>query len=188
MTSAKDKLLEVYANRTSAARAFKEKGGKIVGYFDDAVPLELIYASGMMPFRYYGDPKEPLDTMPKFILALARKASLTDRQVTLGYINAMQHKIFTGEFAFVDFGVVPYSRKQILQIWQQLVEAKDEYPELVIPDLHVLDRAITPTYDSSRFNKARVKDFKAKLEATPTSRLSKFNKLPIRFAAVVISK
>jgi len=45
-----------YDQRDLAARAWKAKGGKVVGYFCDKVPDEMILAAGFFPLRLSGDP------------------------------------------------------------------------------------------------------------------------------------
>lgn len=162
--SALETLKHIYANRDEAAKAWKAGGGKVVGCFDETVPTELILAAGFMPFRYYGDHTLPTDTLVKYLYPLWKKHSLSDRQVLLGYTNSILDKCFRGHFDFVDYGVIPYTRKATLGIWVQLRDAKRAYPDLYVPEVHFLDRAITPGYDSSVFNRDRVNDFKAKLE------------------------
>lgn len=162
--SALETLKNVNANRLEAAKAFKAAGGKVVGYFDDAVPLEPILAAGMMPLRIAGDPNIPFTTLEKYLYPIWKKHGLSDKQVKLDYINSILDRMFKGDFEFVDYAIIPYSRKGVLGIWAQLTHAKQYYPDLVIPDLFVLDRAITPTFDSSVFNKESVLLMIAKLE------------------------
>lgn len=162
--SAGDKLKQVYAARDQAARAWKARGGKIVGYFEDNVPEELIVAAGFMPYRLSGKPEVPTDTLKKYLFPLWKKHSLAERQVKIGFINSMLDLLFRGEYDFVDYLVIPYSRKSILAIWQQLHDAKKAYPDLTLPETWILDRAITPSFDSSLFNQQRILDFRAQLE------------------------
>ena len=55
--SAFDELQKHYGQRDLAARQWKEKGGKVVGYLCDNVPEEFILAAGLFPFRLSGDPQ-----------------------------------------------------------------------------------------------------------------------------------
>jgi hypothetical protein len=93
-----------------------------------------------------------------------KKHSLAERQVKLGFINSMIDLIFRGDYDFVDYLVIPYSRKSILAIWQQLHDAKVVYPEVKLPQTWILDRAMTPSFDSSVFNQQRIFDFCNQLE------------------------
>jgi benzoyl-CoA reductase/2-hydroxyglutaryl-CoA dehydratase subunit BcrC/BadD/HgdB len=45
-----------YQQRDLAAREWKDRGGKVAGYFCDNVPEEMILAAGFFPFRISGDP------------------------------------------------------------------------------------------------------------------------------------
>jgi benzoyl-CoA reductase/2-hydroxyglutaryl-CoA dehydratase subunit BcrC/BadD/HgdB len=161
---ANDRLRECYAARGQAARAWKSGGGRIVGYFEDNVPEELIIAAGFLPYRLSGKPQVAPDTLKKYLFPMWKKHSLAERQVKLGFINSMIDLIFRGEFDFVDYLVIPYSRKSILAIWQQLHDAKRVYPELKLPPTWILDRAMTPSFDSSIFNQQRIFAFREQLE------------------------
>lgn len=50
---------ELYLSRDSRARELKEQGKKVVGYFCIYVPLEMMHAEGIVPFRIWGSMKEP---------------------------------------------------------------------------------------------------------------------------------
>lgn len=159
-----DKLKQCYANRDQAARAWKASGKKVVGYFEDNVPEELIIAAGFLPYRLSGKPNVPPDMLKKYVFPMWKKHSLAERQVKLGFINSMIDLIFRGEYDFLDYLVIPYSRKSILAIWQQLHDAKVVYPDVKLPETWILDRAMTPSFDSSVFNQQRIFDFRKKLE------------------------
>ncbi len=162
--SAIDTLRQSYAERDRAAREWKARGGKVVGYFEDNVPDELIMAAGFLPYRLSGKPNVPTETLKKYLFPFWKKHSLAERQVKLGFINSMLDLLFRGEYDFVDYLVIPYSRKSILATWQQLRDAKEGYPELQLPETWILDRAMTPSFDSSIFNQQRIFDFRAQLE------------------------
>jgi benzoyl-CoA reductase/2-hydroxyglutaryl-CoA dehydratase subunit BcrC/BadD/HgdB len=162
--TALQELKQAYVDRYRAARDWKAKGGRIVGYLDDTVPEELIEAAGFLPYRLTGDPEQPPDSLKKYLFPLWKKHSLSSRQVKMGAVNSMLDLIYTGRYAFVDYLVISYSRKNLLAFWQQLTDAKEHYPELALPELHILDRAITPFFQSALFNRERIYDLKAQLE------------------------
>lgn len=157
--SAVARLKHVYANRDEAARDWHAKGGKVVGYFEDNVPEELILAAGFMPYRLSGDPHTPTDTLKQYLYPFWKKHSLSDKQVLLGFTMSMLDLIFRGRYDFLDYLVIPYSRKGVMGYWSQLSSARKAYPDLPIPEFTFLDRAITPGFDSSRFNQDRIEDF-----------------------------
>lgn len=164
MSGAIDTLRGHYTDRAAAARAWKAQGGKVVGYFEDNVPQELIIAAGFLPYRLSGDPQVAPTTLKKYLYPLWKKHGLADRQVKLGFVNSMLDLLFRGRYDFIDYLVIPYSRKSILAIWQQLHEAAKAFPELKLPPMWILDRAVTPYFDSSIFNQQRILDFKTQLE------------------------
>ncbi len=57
-----DKLKNYYDNYGLRARELKEEGKKVIGYVCSFVPLEIITASGCIPFRVRGDLREPITT------------------------------------------------------------------------------------------------------------------------------
>jgi benzoyl-CoA reductase/2-hydroxyglutaryl-CoA dehydratase subunit BcrC/BadD/HgdB len=162
--TALQEIAAAYADRTAAARAWKAAGGKVVAYLCDTTPEELIEAAGFMAYRITGDPDEAPDSLKQYLFPFWKKHSLSSRQVKQGMNNSMLDLIFKGRFDFVDYLVIAYSRKNYLAFWSQLTDAKKHYPDLKIPELYILDRAITPFFDSALFNRDRVFDFRAKLE------------------------
>ncbi|RYY27912.1 MAG: 2-hydroxyacyl-CoA dehydratase [Sphingomonadales bacterium] len=161
---ATDTLHRAYAERDEAARAWRAAGGKVIGYLEDNVPEELIIAAGFMPYRISGDPHQPTDTLTKYLYPFWKKHGLSDRQVSLGFQMSMLDLLYRGRYDFLDYLVIPFSRKGILSFCQQLSAPQKTYPELKIPEFWFLDRATTPGFDSSMFNQARIADLKAQLE------------------------
>jgi len=51
---------QIYADRGKRVRELSEAGKKVVGYVCLYPPVELITASGMVPFRIFGDMSEPI--------------------------------------------------------------------------------------------------------------------------------
>ena len=58
---------ELSENRDRRARELKREGKRVVGYFHCFVPLEILTAAGILPFRMMGDPKEPLTIANAYI-------------------------------------------------------------------------------------------------------------------------
>jgi benzoyl-CoA reductase/2-hydroxyglutaryl-CoA dehydratase subunit BcrC/BadD/HgdB len=164
MTALED-LQRAYRERDAAARAWKAKGGKIVAYLDDTVPEELIEAAGFMAYRISGDPDQPTDTLKKYLFPFWKKHSLSSRQVKFVASNSMLDLIYRQRYDFVDYLVIAYSRKNLLAFWHQLTDAKSHYPDLQLPELYILDRAITPHFESGLYNRERILEFRTQLEA-----------------------
>jgi len=163
--SALDELKRAYAERKEAGRAWKAAGGRVVAYLDHTTPQELIEAAGFMAYRITGDPGIPPTSLEDYLFPIWRKASLANRQVKMGWSNSMLDALFTDRFEFVDHLVIAYSRKNFLAFWEQLTDAKKHHPHLRIPELHILDRAITPFFLSSAYNRTSILLMKAQLEA-----------------------
>jgi len=58
---------ELSENRDRRARELKKEGMKIVGYFHCFVPLEILTAADILPYRMMGNPKEPLTVANTYI-------------------------------------------------------------------------------------------------------------------------
>ena len=158
-------LQQCYRNRDAAARAWKAKGGKVVGYVSDSMPEELVAAAGFLPYRLSGDPEAGFGTLAQYYYPLADKSLPGSRVMSLEFINSIMHLVFAGRYDFVDYLVIPYARKAVLALYNHFAAAKAAFPELAIPELYLLDRTITPFYASGLYNRERIFEFKAKLES-----------------------
>jgi len=58
---------ELSENRDRRARELKKEGQKIVGYFHCFVPLEILTAANILPYRLTGNPKEPITIANAYI-------------------------------------------------------------------------------------------------------------------------
>ena len=164
MAGALAKLEAIYAERDGAARAWKAAGGRVVGYFCDVFPEELVIAAGLLPVRLSGDPSlDPTDTLRKYVGIFAGPFSGGIRSP--GSLETALAKVLTGGFDFLDYLVIPHSRKAIGAFYRHLTLAQREYPELRLPELHYLDKAYTPFYASARFDRERLFELRSKLEA-----------------------
>ncbi|MBN1383109.1 MAG: 2-hydroxyacyl-CoA dehydratase [Deltaproteobacteria bacterium] len=147
-----------YCRRDLAARAWKQKGGKVVGYFCDNVPEELIQAAGFFPYRLSGDPTGTVEIAEKYpptgTMAAPRE----------GFVNSMFNRLMTGEYDFLDFLVVPHARETIHRLHQVLAEIKDQNPSFHLPELYFLDNLHTTFYWSGVYNRLRWREFKTTLE------------------------
>ena len=55
-----DKIENLYQDYGQRARELKKEGKNLIGYVCSFVPLEMIHASGSIPFRVRGNPNEPI--------------------------------------------------------------------------------------------------------------------------------
>lgn len=151
-----------YRHRDLAARAWKAAGGKVVGYLCDNVPEELIMAAGFLPYRLSGDPLVGANALDRYIEPFAPPFSARNRGV--GFVDAMLEMLLSGAFDFLDYLVVPHTRKTIQAIYRELSQARAAHPDLGLPELYYLDRAYTPFYASEVFNRQCLLELRSQLE------------------------
>jgi benzoyl-CoA reductase/2-hydroxyglutaryl-CoA dehydratase subunit BcrC/BadD/HgdB len=151
-----------YRQRDLAARAWKAAGGKVVGYLCDNVPEELIIAAGFLPYRLSGDPLAGTDAIERYVQPFAPPFSARNRGV--GFVDAMLEMLLDGRFDFLDYLVIPHTRKTIQAMYRELDQARAAHPDLVLPELHYLDRAYTPFYASEVFNREHLLELRSQLE------------------------
>ena len=161
--TALDTCREHYRLRDRAAREWKRSGGKVVGYLCDNVPEELIMAAGFLPYRLSGDPHADTDALDAYIQPFAAPFSARNRGV--GFVDAMLAKLLNGDFDFLDYLIIPHTRKTIQAFYRELTLAGSVYPDLSLPELYYLDRAYTPFYTSEIFNRQSLLGLRAQLEA-----------------------
>ena len=160
--SAVDDLRQHYRQRDRAARAWKDAGGRAVGYLCDNVPEELILAAGFLPYRLSGDSQFSTELLDRYVQPFAAPFSARNRGV--GFVDAMLAMLLAGHFDFLDYLIVPHTRKTIQAFYRELTLAKQSDPSLRIPELFYLDRAYTPFYASEVFNRQSLLELRAQLE------------------------
>ncbi|MFC1534667.1 2-hydroxyacyl-CoA dehydratase subunit D [Thermodesulfobacteriota bacterium] len=146
-----------YLQRDLAAREWTKNGGKVVGYFCDNVPEELILAAGFFPLRISGDPKGGLEEVG----IVYENGRPFYREI---FASSMLHRILTGEYEFMDYLVIPHARESVHRLYTALVRRKEANPELGLPEIHYLDNLHTTFYSSEIYNRARCLDLKINLE------------------------
>jgi benzoyl-CoA reductase/2-hydroxyglutaryl-CoA dehydratase subunit BcrC/BadD/HgdB len=142
-----------YRERDLAAREFKEKGGKVVGYMCDSVPEEMILAAGFFPLRISGDPWGGTE--------LADKYTETAYE---GFVRSMLNMILNGAYDFLDFLIIPHSRDSIHELYAVLNAVKSLETALRLPDLYIFDTLHTKLWTTELYNRDRVYELKKKLE------------------------
>jgi len=142
-----------YQQRDLAAREWKDRGGKVAGYFCDNVPEEMILAAGFFPFRISGDPWGGTE--------------LADRYTEPFYqpdVRSMLNMLLSGRYDFLDFLIIPNSRDAILALYYHLGKVQQIDPTLKLPELYLFDIPRTRFWLSSLYMRDRVRDLKRKLE------------------------
>jgi len=142
-----------YQQRDLAAREWKEKGGRVVGYFCNNVPEEMILAAGFFPFRISGDPWGGTE--------------VADRYTEPFYepdVRSMFNMLLTGRYDFLDFLIIPHSRDAILALYYHLGNVQQIDPALKLPDLHLFDILHTRFWLTGLYIRDRVRELKRKLE------------------------
>jgi benzoyl-CoA reductase/2-hydroxyglutaryl-CoA dehydratase subunit BcrC/BadD/HgdB len=142
-----------YQQRDLAAREWKDRGGKVAGYFCDNVPDEMILAAGFFPFRISGDPWGGTE--------------LADRYTEPFYqpdVRSMLNMLLSGRYDFLDFLIIPYSRDAILALYYHLGKVQQIDPALKLPELYLFDIPRTRFWLSSLYMRDRVRELKRKLE------------------------
>ena len=119
-----------YQQRDLAAKEWKKKGGKVVGYFCDNVPEELISAANFFPLRISGDPWGSTDIANKYRFYPVPHVE---------FVDSMLNDILTGQYDFLDYLVIPHARDQIYRLWQMLYHIQRINPNFKIPETYYLD-------------------------------------------------
>ena len=158
MGSALATMRDHYENRLGAAREWRAAGGKVVGYVCDNVPEELIIAAGFLPLRVSGDPRSGSDAVERYVDALFPPT----RRVA--FASSMLNRLLDGTYDVLDYLIVPHNRHHVQAFYRELLDAKEAFPELVVPELHYLDKSWAPYFVSEEFDRDRVLDLKSKLE------------------------
>jgi benzoyl-CoA reductase/2-hydroxyglutaryl-CoA dehydratase subunit BcrC/BadD/HgdB len=143
-----------YQQRNFAALEWKKKGGKVIGYFCNNVPEELIMAAGFFPLRISGDPWEGTEVAEGYRMPYPQVA----------FVETMMNKLLTGKYDFLDYLVIPHARDQIWRLWTQLHFAAELDPQINLPEIYYYDNLHTTFYTSSVYNRDRTIEFKKQLE------------------------
>jgi benzoyl-CoA reductase/2-hydroxyglutaryl-CoA dehydratase subunit BcrC/BadD/HgdB len=159
-----ERLQELYRHRDTAARTWKAEhaGGRVVGYVCDNVPEELILAAGWLPYRLSGDPSVGADALERYVQPFAPPFSARNRGV--GFVDAMLEMLLSGCLDFLDYLIVPHTRKTIQAFYRELTLAQQHEPSLSLPELFYLDRAYTPFYAAEVFNRRALLQLRGQLE------------------------
>ncbi|HEY42193.1 MAG TPA: 2-hydroxyacyl-CoA dehydratase [Dehalococcoidia bacterium] len=151
-----EEMQKHYQQRDLAAREWKGKGGKVVGYFCDAVPEEIILAAGFFPIRLSGDPNGDTE--------VARQNVIPRFTAREGFVHSMLNMLLTGQYDFLDYLVIPHTRDSIHRLYQLMAMLKESNPALTLPELFFLDSVHTTFFSGGLYNRDRMLELKERLE------------------------
>lgn len=146
---------EIYLNRPQRARKLKAAGKKIIGYPCAYVPLEMLTALDLVPYRLYGSIREPITEADR-----ALPASFCP------FIRSCLDRALKGKDDFLDGLVTAHScdpQHRTAHVWEACV--KYSYT-------HFIDMPGTIRADSLEYFKGQLGDFKKTLEAFTGKKLS----------------
>jgi benzoyl-CoA reductase subunit C len=140
------------SDRTRLARAFKARGGHVVGFMSNSVPVELIHAAGCFPLQLPATPRQ--DT------------SRADRYMEEQF-DPMARSVFDQllrqELDFVDLLVLPRAVDSFQRMYYYLCELRRTGAE-VVPEAFLYDVLQYHSYSSGEYSHARTLDLQVRLE------------------------
>jgi benzoyl-CoA reductase subunit C len=149
------RVQEIYLNREQRARELKATGKKIIGYPCAYVPLEMLTALDLVPYRIYGNIREPITEADR-----ALPTSFCP------YIRSCLDRALNGKDDFLDGLVTAHScdpQHRTAHVWESCV--KYSYT-------HFIDMPGTVRADSLEYFKGQLGDFKKTLEVFTGKKLA----------------
>lgn len=142
-------FLSALADPYAQARAFKQSGGRVVGYMTANAPVELIEAAGMYPLRLDGAGVHATPTADGFMEGLFDPT-----------VRGVCELLMTGKLPFVDALILPRTADSVQRLYYYLCE-QQRSGFAGLPQLIFYDLLHTPFYSSAEHNFAsltRVRD------------------------------
>ena len=149
------KAHEIYLNRSQRARELKAAGKKIIGYPCVYVPAEMLTALDFVPYRTYGDIREPIIEV--------------DRALPTSFCPIMRSCLdcaMKGKDDFLDGMVTIHScdpQEKTAHVWESYVN---------YPYFHFIDMPITARTEALDYFKSQLNDFRTTLQAFAGEKLS----------------
>jgi benzoyl-CoA reductase subunit C len=142
------KAKEIYENRSARVKELRAEGKKIVGYPCIYVPLEMLTALDLVPYRIYGDIREPVTE--------------ADRGLQTAFCPIMRSAFdlgLKGKYDFLDGFVAAHScdpQEKCMRVWLSLIK---------YPYTHFLDVPATLHEGSWEYFKGQLTTLKKTLES-----------------------
>ncbi|HEX2964808.1 MAG TPA: 2-hydroxyacyl-CoA dehydratase family protein [Syntrophorhabdaceae bacterium] len=148
-----DEIKQLYEHRDLAARDWKSKGGKVVGYISDDVPEELILSAGFFPFRMSGDPYESTAEADKYCEYFLDPS-----------VRSILSMLLMGKYNFLDYMIIPHHSDAVLKLYHELWWIHKINPLIVFPQIHLFDVLHTTFLNSAYYVRRQLADLKTCLE------------------------
>jgi len=138
---------QIYLNRSKRARELKAEGKKIIGYPCVYVPIEMLTALGLMPYRTCGDIREPVTE--------------ADRALPGSFCPIMRNCLdcaLKNKNDFLDGMVTIHSsdpQEKTARVWQSYTDH---------PYFHFIDMPVTTRPEAVQYFTSQLNDFKKTLE------------------------
>ena len=155
MTNSLERLQYYYLNRDEAARKWRARGRKVIGYMCNAVPEEMIIAAGALPVRITGTPGAPIDTMVGYVGSTAYAE---------GFMATMLNGLVTHQYDYIDYLVLPQTRNTEETQYGHLEMIRELWPETKIPPIHKIDDTQTWSHTGVEFYYKQLGRFREKLQ------------------------
>jgi len=154
-TSGLARAKEIYQDRGARASELKAQGKKIIGYICIYPPLEMMTALDLVPYRIYGDMREPIT-----------KADTVFLIVTCAFIRSYLDLALKGKYDFLDGLVGAHvcdCGEKVPHVWRSQINT---------PYFHFIDVPHTMHEAAEAFFKGKVEYFKTTLESFAGKELS----------------
>lgn len=148
-----EQMQKCYAQRDLAARQWREKGGRVAGYFCNSVPEELLAAAGFLPFRLSGDPWSGTETADRYSEPFFQPD-----------VRSMLNMLLTGRYDFLNFLIIPHSSDAVSSLYEFLSRIREMDPALKLPEIYLYDTLHTGFYTSDGYSRSMLHSLKRQLE------------------------
>lgn len=145
MDNALTRIRTTYESPYTQARAHRAGGGKVIGYFLNSVPEELILASGAFPVRLRGDPTVRSPLAERYM-----------EEYMDGEVRSIFGALLEGHFDFVDLIVIPRNSEVYLQLYYFLLEMQKWEPDARTPPIYLFDLLQTPSSTTVNYVLGRI--------------------------------
>lgn len=156
-----EEIKKLYGQHDKAAREWKAKGGKVVGYISDDVPDEMVLAAGFFPFRMNGDPAGNTEEADKYTEYFLDPS-----------VRSILNMLLTGKYDFLDYIIIPHHSDATLKLYHQLWWIHRVNPAITFPPVYLFDVLHTPFLTSALYVRDRLFDLKKQLEEWSGKKIS----------------
>jgi benzoyl-CoA reductase subunit C len=149
---------QIYRDRSAQARELRAEGKKIVGYLCLYPPIEMLTALDLVPYRMFGDMKEPITKADSYLPS-----------VVCPFLRSLLDLGLKGKYSFLDGVVMAHTcdvGAQIPGLWNNFVKT---------PYSYFIDTPHTTTEIAMKQEKGELQDFRKSLESFSGKQLTRQN-------------